>query len=211
MEILWLGHSSLRLRSGNATLVTDPYRDSLGLSMARVTADIVTVSHDHSHHSHYDAIEGSPHVLRGPGEYEIANFYISGMGTDRGDRGGERQVNTVFTIRAEGLTLCHLGDLNQSLSPAQVEELNETDVLFVPAGGICTIGAIKAAELVHLIRPRIVTPVHYRVEGVAVELESMDAFLGEMGVSNVEAQAKLNITSSSLPQELSVVVLRLPA
>ena len=208
MDITWLGHSSVRIRSQDVTLITDPYSDSLGLSIGRQTAQIVTSSNEHPHHSHSDAVEGSSVVLTGPGEYEIANFSISGMGTRRGEYEGDRRINTVFTMRAEGLTLCHLGDLNQRLSPAQVEELNPTDVLFVPAGGTCTIGAAGVAELVNLISPRIVVPLHYRTEGLTVELEPLDSMLAEMGVTEVAPQGRLNVTSSNLPRELRVVVLR---
>ena len=190
-------------------MVTDPYADSLGLTMVREEADIVTVSHDHPHHSFRDAVEGSPTVLEGPGEYEVANFYVRGMGTRRGAEDGGRQINTVFTIQAEDLTLCHLGDLNQTLSPGQAEELNQTDVLFVPAGGTCTISPDRAAELVNLIRPRIVVPIHYRVEGLSVDLEPLDAFLGELGVSGIQAQPRLSVNATNLPRELLVVILQL--
>ena len=207
MEIVWLGHACLRLRSADTTLITDPYAGSLGLSMGREQAEIVTVSHEHPHHSHWDAIEGEPRVLRGPGEYEVASFHISGMGTRRGEQ-KERQINTVFIMRAEGLTLCHLGDLNQTLSPGQVEALNDTDVLFVPAGGKCTVAADKAAELVNLLRPRIAVPIHYRLRGLAVELEPLDGFLAELGVGEVAPQPRLVVTPSNLPRNLRVVVLQ---
>jgi L-ascorbate metabolism protein UlaG (beta-lactamase superfamily) len=208
MEIAWLGHSSLRFRSNDVTLITDPYADSIGYSMGRPKGDIVTVSNDHPHHSNVDAVEGSPRVVQGPGEYEIANFYISGIGTRGGGLEGERRINTVFTIRVEDLTLCHLGDLNQTLSPRQVQELNPTDVLFVPAGGSCTISAARVAELVNLIGPRLVVPVHYSTEGIKVQLEPLDGFLAEMGVSALAPQATLNVTSTNLPRELRVVVLQ---
>lgn len=208
MEIAWLGHSSIRLRSGNVTLITDPYADSVGFSMGTPKADIVTTSHDHPHHSHCDAVEGDPRVLQGPGEYEIASFYISGIATRRRAEEGEREINTVFTIAAEGLTLCHLGDLSQVLSPRQVEELRQTDVLFVPAGGVCTVSTAQVAELVNLISPRIVIPVHYWVGGVSVELEPLDGFLAEMGVAEAAPVARLNVAPTNLPREQRVVVLQ---
>ena len=209
MDIWWMGHSALRLRSGDVTLITDPYDGSVGLSMTPGSADIVTVSHDHPHHSNREAVEGDPRILEGPGEYEVASFYIAGFGTRRSTEGGEREVNTVFTMRAEDLTLCHLGDLNQVLSPAQVQRVSPIDVLFVPAGGTCTIDAATAAELVSLIRPRIVVPIHYRMEGLSSELEPLDAFLAALGVSDVSTQPRLSVTPSNLPSELRVVVLRL--
>ena len=147
-------------------------------------------------------------MLRGTGEYEAASFYITGMVTSLGEYDGDRKVNTVFTIEAEELTLCHLGDLNQRLSPGQVEELNQTDVLFVPAGGIFTISSSEVAELINLIDPRIVVPLHYWTKGINIELEPLEGFIGELGVTEVAPQAKLNVTSSNLPRELRVADLQ---
>ena len=208
MEIAWLGHSSVILRSDDVTLVADPYGDSLGISMAPIEADIVTVSNQHPHHAHIDGVDGGARVLDGPGEYEVANFYVVGMATRRAEYEGDTRINSVFTIRAEGLTLCHLGDLNQRLSPGQVEDLNQTDVLFVPAGGTCTLATDSVAQLVNLIGPRIVIPVHYRTEGVHVEIQPLDGFLSELGVSEVAPQLRLNVTLANLPRELRVVVLQ---
>ena len=208
MEIEWLGHSTVLLRSNDVSLITDPYPDSLGQSMDGPSANIVTISNDHPHHSNSEAVEGAPRVLRGPGEYEIASFYISGMATRRSEHEGERQINTVFTMRAEGLTLCHMGDIERMVSPAQVQELNQTDVLFVPAGGTCTIGPDQAAELVNLIGARIVVPLHYRSQETTVELGLLEAFLTEMGVSDVEPQRGLIVSATSLPREPQVVVLQ---
>ena len=206
MEIAWLGHSCVRVRSGGTTLIADPYGKSVGLTMGPQRADIVTISHDHPHHSHREAVTGGPRVLRGPGEYEIANFYITGMGTDRGDGEGTN-VNTVFTFQAEELSLCHLGDLNRMLSPRQLDVLGHTDVLFVPSGGFCTIDTPRLAQIVNLVGPKIVVPLHYRSDGVRVELLPVEAFLDDMGVDDAKRVATLNVTATSLPRELSLVLL----
>ena len=207
MEISWLGHSCLQVRGHGVTLITDPYDESLGLSMGRPSADIVTVSHSHPHHSHWEGVEGHPRVLQGPGEYEIGNFYISGMATAHNHHEGKRQINTVFAIHAEGLMLCHLGDLDRMLSPRQIEELGQTDILFVPAGGVCTISTSSVAELVNLVDPRIVIPLHYRTEEVRVDLQPLDPFLDDMGVTEPTHTSRFNVTTSNLPRDLQVVVL----
>jgi L-ascorbate metabolism protein UlaG (beta-lactamase superfamily) len=211
MEIVWMGHSCIRIKSGETTLIADPYAESVGLSMGRARADIVTISNDHPHHAAYQSIEGSPRVLQGPGEYEIGSFYISGLGTPAGPDPigeGRRRVNTVYTIRAEGMTLCHLGDLAQELTPKHAQELSQADVLFVPAGGNCTIGATRLAALVTHAQPRVVVPIHYRIEGVKVELEPLETLLGEMGISEVSPQPRLTLTATNLPREMRVVVLQ---
>ena len=208
MEIVWLGHSAVRIVSSGITLMTDPYSESLGLSLNNPKADIVTVSNGHPHHSFCEVIEGETRILDGPGSYEIGSFYITGMGTRLEDQGEERRINTVFTMRTESLTVCHLGDLNQRLSPGQVQELSQTDILFVPAGEMCTVGMAYVAQLVNLISPRILIPIHYRTEGVSVDLAPLDRFISEMGITEVAPQARLNVTSTNLPRELRVVVLQ---
>lgn len=210
MEIDWLGHSAVRIRSGNATVITDPYADSLGVTMPRHRANIVTVSHHHPHHSQISAVDGEPRVLDGPGEFEVANYSISGMGTRRDSPDAPRQINTVYTIRVEGLTVCHLGDLNHRLTPSQAQEINDTDILLVPGGEVCTIGIEGVAELVNLIQPRILVPIHYRTQGVAVELGPLDPLLSELGVTGVGAQRRLVVSATSLPRELEVVALEAP-
>ena len=207
MEITWLGHSCVRIRSNDVTLITDPFDESLGLSMGAQSADIVTVSHLHPHHSTHAGIQGSPRVLIGPGEYEIANYYITGIGTDRDAPQGEQTINTMYAIHCEGLRLCHLGDLNQGLSSRQIDYLSQTDVLFVPAGGVCTLDTARVVELINLIAPRIVVPLHYRSDGVLVELQPLGPFLEAMGDARAASSARLTVTATSLPRDLQLAVL----
>jgi L-ascorbate metabolism protein UlaG (beta-lactamase superfamily) len=208
MEIVWLGHSSLRLQSGGVTLVTDPFDGSMGISMSNTKADIVTISHDHPHHSHVAAVSGNPRVINGPGEYEIGSFYIRGVGTRRNSAEEARKLNTLYTIRVEGLTITHLGDLNQALSARQTEDLSKTDVLIVPAGGVCTIGVDRIAALVNVINARIVIPIHYKTDETNVELNGIDPFIREIGAENVSPVARVNVTATSLPRDTQTVILR---
>ena len=209
MEITWLGHSALQIRGTQVTLITDPYADTLGISMGRREADVVTVSNPHPHHSNATGIDGDPRVITGPGEYEIANFYITGFGTRGRDSAGDRQVNTVYTYRAEGLTLCHLGDLSANPTPAEVNVLSQADVLFAPAGGVCTLDAARIAQLVRTIEPRILVPVHYRLDDVDAELDPLEKLLNEFGITELSPQPRLNVTATNLPAELRVTALQI--
>lgn len=207
MEITWLGHSSLKIQSGDATLITDPYDRSLGVSMSRNSADIVTISHDHPHHSSVDEVGGNPRVLKGPGEYEIGSFYIRGIGTKRGELShGPRQVNTIYSIRCEGLSVCHLGDLNDSLPARVADDLSKTDIVIVPAGGVCTLGVDRVVSLINLIGPRMVIPVHYGTDESNVELGPLTSFLSEIGASETSPVNRLSVNTTNLPRDLRVVV-----
>ena len=76
MEITWYGHACFRLRDKGAIVVTDPYDPSIGYSLPKVRADIVTVSHNHADHNYVSVIKGAPKVVDGPGEYEIKGVLL---------------------------------------------------------------------------------------------------------------------------------------
>jgi len=207
VEISWLGHSCFRLRSGDVTLVMDPYAETVGFPSPSLTARIVTVSNSHPHHSNWTSIQGSPRVLTGPGEYEIAGAVIDAVRTP--SRPGQESPNTAFVVEMDGITLCHLGDLSQPLTTRLVGELGRVQVLLVPAGGRCTLPPAQAAEVVTLLDPRLVIPMHFKTPGCSVDLEPAEPFLRELGVREPTTQARLNVTAANLPREgLSVVLLQ---
>jgi L-ascorbate metabolism protein UlaG (beta-lactamase superfamily) len=206
MEITWLGHSCFRIKGKETKLVADPFDQSLGYPFpGKFTADIVTVSHEHPGHNGVERVGDNPRVVRGPGEYEIASIFITGVRAFHdGNQGRDRGDNTIYVIEMEGVTLCHLGDLGHMLSSQQIEELNQVEVLLIPVGGVSTIGAQVAAKIVRLLEPRIVIPMHFKTE-VATWLEPIDGFLKEMGTKELTPQPKLSVTRSSLPLETQVV------
>jgi len=212
MEIQSLGHSSFRIKGKKVIIVTDPYRDEIGLKMPKVSADIVTVSHQHHDHNNVAAVgrtaRREPFIISGPGEYEILGVAIFGLASFHdAEKGAKRGKNTIYIFSLDGLRLVHLGDLGHKLDEGQLEEVNGTDILFVPVGGVYTIGPRLAAEVVGQIQPKIVIPMHYQVPGLSFQLAPVDDFLKEMGVE-VKPVEKLVISPDKLPEEREVVVLR---
>lgn len=208
MEIVWLGHSCFRLRGREASIVTDPCPPSTGYSIGRLSADIVTISHQHEDHTYLKAVAGSPVILEWPGEYEIHGAFITGVATHHNRRqeaahGG----NVAFVLEMEEIRVCHLGNLNRTPTADQVEQMSGVDILLVPVGGVTTIDGTAAAEVVSLLEPRLVIPMHYSTEVVSEKLEPPDRFLKEMGVKAVEPQPKLTVSRTSLPHETQVVLL----
>lgn len=176
--------------------------------MGKASADVVTVSHDHPGHNTVAAIGGSPRVVAGPGEYEIANAFIIGRESFHDqDRGSQRGKNTIYLIEIDDVTVCHLGDLGHLLSAEQAEDMSTAQVLLIPVGGVSTIDAAQAAETIRLLEPRLVIPMHYKTEVLNRPLAPLDRFLGEMGLNEVTPQSKLSVTSATLPSETRVVVM----
>src|SRR3989344_3361592 len=214
MEIIYLGHSSFKLRGKSTTLVTDPYGAGIGIKFPKHTsADIVTISQDHDDHNNVQAVEGNPFVVRGPGEYEVKGVGIVGIGVFHDDANGtKRGKNTIYRIEMDGLSIVHLGDLGHGLSSQQVDELDGVDILLVPVGGTYTIGAKQAAEIVAAIDPSVVIPMHYHRNDLDQKtfgsLEPVSVFLKEMGKEGTIPVAKLSVTKDKLPEELQVIVLQ---
>jgi len=209
MEITWYGHSCFRLTERNfATVVTDPFdHKAVGYDALKLKAEIVTVSHEAPGHSNTDAVKGSTHALTGAGEFEIGSVFITAVQTGGGKKSKEKTRNTLYVFDYDGITVAHLGDLQEVPSQSEVEALGTVNVLLVPVGGGSSLNAAKAAEVVSLIEPNIVIPMHYATDASKVKLEALSKFLKEMGLGKVESQPSLKITRSGLPQETKVVVL----
>ncbi len=211
MEITWLGHACFRLRGKEVTVITDPFGPQLGYNLGRVSAQIVTISHDHPGHNNAAAVGGDPYVVRGPGEYEVQDVLITAVAAYHDDERGKRLGrNTIYLLHIDDLAVCHLGDLGHLLTDHQREEIGDVDVLLAPVGGKNTINAVQAAEVISQVDPRIVIPMHYATaatEGKVEGLDPLEKFCREMGVEVVEPQPKLAVTRGSLPAEPQVITL----
>jgi L-ascorbate metabolism protein UlaG (beta-lactamase superfamily) len=214
MEITYLGHASFRIKGKTTTVVTDPYApDFIGLKFPKhVTADIVTVSHDHADHNAVGQIEGTPYVVHGPGEYEIKGVGIMGIPSYHDtEQGAKRGKNTIYRIEIDGLSIVHLGDLGHTLSAAEVDNLDGVDILMIPVGGFYTIDAAAAVSVINEIEPSIVLPMHYGradlSEKIKSNLATRETFLKEIGKEDVVPQPKLMITKDKLPEQMQVVIL----
>ena len=209
MEITWYGLSCFRLTErGLATVVTDPFDHSVvGFSPLKVRGDIVTISHSAPGHSFESAVKSKQRVINGPGEYEIGNVFITAVQTNGNKRAKDEPRNTLYVFDYNGITVAHLGDLRKVPSQAQIEALGNVNVALVPVGGGGGLNAAKAAEVVSLIEPGIVIPMHYKVPECKLDLEELSKFLKEMGLGTAEPESSLKISRSSIPDETRVVVL----
>jgi len=208
MDITWSGHSCFRIKGRHGIVITDPYSPDLGYTLGNPTAHIVTVSHQHPGHSYVQGISGKPRPVTGPGEYEISGILIIGIATFHDTEGGrKRGKNTAYVMEIDEVSICHLGDLGHVLSVNQVEELGNVDVLLLPIGGVSTINASMAAEVVRQLEPKALVPMHYKTPALNRELEPVERFFKEIGVKNVNSQPKLSITKSSLPTSMQVFLL----
>jgi L-ascorbate metabolism protein UlaG (beta-lactamase superfamily) len=196
---------------GKVGLVTDPYAPEGKVRLSRsLSAEIVTVSHNHERHNNVAAVGGDPFVIDSPGEYEVKDVFIQGAAAFHDDEEGKKMGdNTIYYITAEGMHLAHLGDLKHKLNADQLGDLHNIDVLFVPVGGGDVLDAKKAVDVIGQFEPRIVVPIHYKTDKLGKDMDDEKQLLKAMGISDVETMPKLKLSAKDLPQEeMKVIILQ---
>jgi len=189
------------------TIVTDPFSDNLGLPVPKLKADVVTVSHDEPGHNNLEAVKGTPRLLNTPGEYEIGGVFIAGIPMHTISETSVRQ-NVAFSYKYDNLSVLHLGDLAHIPDQSTIEDFGEVHVLFIPVGGGNALRASQAAEMISLIEPYYVVPMHYGLPNMQLNLDPLDKFLRAVGMSNPQVVDSLKITASDMPEQPQIVVLQ---
>ena len=209
MEITWFGHSCFRLTERKmATVVTDPYdHEVVGYKPLNLRGDIVSISQTTPGHDNVSAVKSKPMVIRGPGEFEIGGVFITAVQTDERKRNKSELRNIICVFDYDGITVAHLGNIRRVPSQSQVEALGTVNIALVPVGAGNGLNAAKAAEVVSLLEPGIVIPMHFSTPASKIKLDTLDKFIKEMGLSNYEPEPSLKITKSAIPTETKVVVL----
>lgn len=216
MDITWFGRRCFSIRSRDLGVVTDPY-DQVQVKVTRAPyVKAVTWSGPPTGPLSLfrTGDEGGTEAevwraIQGPGEYEIAEVLITGVGTAyqtaEADNGsGPVGRNTVYAIEMDGIVVCHLGDLQKPLESGQVERLGDVGVMVAPIGSVESLKA--SVETARLVEPKVVVPMDYPGPDVS-DSEALTRFLKEMGVAAPEGQRRLHLTASSMPEQTQVALL----
>ena len=207
MDITWYGHSCFRITErGRPSIVTDPYADSIGLPPLKLKADIVSISHEEPGHNNVEAVRNDPFVIAGPGEYEVGGVFVSGIEMHYVDDQHSRW-NVGYLFQYDELNVLHLGDLAHVPDQSTVEALGEVNVLLIPVGDGNSLRASQAADVIALIEPHYIVPMHYDLPGLSLRLDPVDRFLKAMGVSKPQEEDVLRVSTGLLPEQSQVVVL----
>jgi L-ascorbate metabolism protein UlaG (beta-lactamase superfamily) len=197
MKITWFGQACFELAAGGTIIICDPYNPSIGYAAHPRRADVVTVSHEHMDHNHLGWIEGTPVVVRGEGMRTIKGIRITGLESFHDNEGGARRgLNTIFIIDADGVRLCHLGDIGHMPDRELLEQIGKIDVLLIPVGGYYTIDGTQAAKLAAGIGAKLTIPMHYRTGTRESAIETVDAFAHAMNAQRA-GSSSIELTSGN--------------
>ena len=207
-EFKWFGHNSFRIKSREATIITDPVDRSTGYAMPKQNANIVTISNYDSPNANLGVVRPDFKVVDGPGEYEMEDVFVTGVRTFLDDaRTAKKQFNTAYLFELDGLVICHLGDIGQVPNSEQTEYLAQADILLLPIGGANGLTQEQAAEVVSLLDPKVLIPMQYRTEIGDKGLLPLDSFAKLVGVELPVPLDKYSPRKADLKEALEIVLL----
>ncbi|MBX4211552.1 MAG: MBL fold metallo-hydrolase [Candidatus Yanofskybacteria bacterium] len=208
MTITWFGQSCFRIEAKEGSILIDPFSKEIGLRPPKIKDDLVLVTHQHMDHNNTTEMNPEALLIDGPGEYERKGIQVQGiLSYHDKSQGKERGLNTIYLIKAEEMTLCHLGDFGQGkLDDSQVEAIGDVDLLLVPVGGTYTIDAKEAVEVISQVEPKVIIPMHYKIPDLAVDLDAPEKFIKEVGLTP-EKVDKYRISKKLLPVEETKLIM----
>lgn len=193
------GLGCFKIQFRDATLITDPFQDSLGWKLPKAKAEIVTMSDPGSDlTNNSQRIIGEPLVIQTPGEYESKKAFVYGVA-----RSEEKDYPSMFLIEAEDIFIAHLGLMDDTLSDKHLEVLEGADILLLPLQTLKE----KAAKVISQIEPRIIIPMYYQLPGLKIDSVPLDRFTKEMGMKQEKPQEKFKISKKDLPAEETQLVI----
>jgi len=212
MKIKWFGQSCFMITSENGTKVlTDPFKKMLGYKLPEIEANIVSTSHEHGDHNNINAVKSSFVHINELGEFSEDGIEIKGMETFHDKfSGSKRGKNTVYNFKIDEINICHCGDLGHILSSNQIEEIGNVDILLLPVGGLATINAFDAAQVIKQLNPTIVIPMHYRTKALGLIgyiFGTVDKFISASGLKAKEYE-ELELNKANIEDYSGIVVLK---
>ena len=171
------------LRGREARVLVDPSGSDLE-SAARAGADILVGGVGTQN---LLRPESGPQVVARPGDYELPGVSVRGVALREG---------TAFVTEVDEVAVCSFGALPREISEEMLEALGVIDVLAVSLLSGAPARTVAVAELVSRLEPAVMVPTGYEPAPELVTGE-LAAFVKEMGLAQVTAQAKLTLTGSA--------------
>lgn len=184
VRITWIGQAGFVVQTeGGATVVLDPPAPAIGYPIPDVTADVVTVSHNHGDHNYTQGVKGNFTLVDGRTATSRGQVVAGGIpfvtipGFHDAQGGTVTGANAIVQWTQGGMRWAHFGDYGQEqLTEAQLADLQNLDVAMLPAGGFFTLEAEETAALVAQLKPRVTILMHYRTSlGGAAQTATLPA------------------------------------
>jgi L-ascorbate metabolism protein UlaG (beta-lactamase superfamily) len=168
VTVQWLGRGCFRVTSSlGLTILTDPFNPKLvggSVKASSVAADVVLVTHEDDTANYTDLAAGSPIIFRSSmakGVNRASGVLVRGIQTSSENLAVSSRLNVAYTWAMDGIRFCHLGAIEDAVSPSEALNIGNVDILFIPVGGPQNFNDQKRRITIDRLRPRIVIPMSY--------------------------------------------------
>ncbi len=213
MLIEYVGHSCFYLTTkAGVRIIIDPYDNSIGLAAVDKQADIALISHHHFDHGYLGGVHGDFVTVDAPGEYEICGVTLKGVPLFHDEiQGKERGEVVAFTLETDGMRILHMGDVGEIPSQHFFEQAGKIDILMIPVGGVYTVDARQAIDIMERLNPNITIPMHYKTTHLTLPIAPVNEFVmlaKETGydISRL-GESKFEITADNLKKRDRVLLM----
>lgn len=224
MQIKYWGHACFeiyRTEKPERNIIIDPFSENTGDFSLNVVSRFVLCTHNHFDHNAWRRVSrrDSSCLLDFVGEIEVGDVRVRGIRLYHDPHGGiTRGKIAAYILKMGDIVLAHLGDLGHLLDENQVQRLlseGRINVLFIPVGGVYTIGPKQAVSVIHQLNPNIAIPMHFshpkhnmKIFG---KLKGVEDFVGYAEESfNVKFVGGFtNIESKDIPEETNVYIMEI--
>ena len=222
MQIRWYGHAAFRLTPQTGpSIITDPYLPELvGYAPIPDTADLViTSSDDDDGHCRADLLPGTPEVLNAVdvigqgGTTTVQGVEIKVLEAMEWEHHPDHEIpgqNAMYRFELDGIKIAHMGDVGNRLNDEQMAFYEDVDLLLALTGGGLTIKLPDLMEMIHIQKPKVVIPMHFRTLTYKPRRSHwVEGFLQNFHDSQVDFAFGYDaeLTASDIPEETRVLVM----
>lgn len=222
MQIRWYGHAAFRLKPDNGpTIITDPFLpDLVGYSLIPDTPDLIIISSgDDDGHCRHDLVPGTPEVLNAVdvigmgGKTTVQGVEVTVLEAMEWEHHPDHEVpgqNAMYRFELDGIKIAHMGDVGNRLNDEQMAFFEDVDLLLALTGGGLTIKLPDLMEMIHIQKPKLVIPMHFRTLAYKPRRSHwIQGFLDHFHDEQVDFAfgPDATITKAGIPDETRVLVM----
>ena len=218
MSVRYLGHCAFLFEEVTGeSLLIDPFDNSEDdewflKAFPPLKVDLVAVTHDHFDHNAVSRLPHGTPSLRSEGACRVGQTTITGIrDIHSGASGLNGMENVIYVVEHEGVRYCHIGDNRHDIPDDVLNSLGRVDALMVTVDDSCHLLTFDQVEhLLNLLSPRVVIPMHYRIEGLSTaeaEIEGPERWVKTQSPRRNLRRSSFRIDRRGIPYEREVWII----
>jgi L-ascorbate metabolism protein UlaG (beta-lactamase superfamily) len=211
VRLTFVGHATFLIESAAGVKAATDYNDYV---RPAVLPDVATMNRAHTTHYTDFPDPDIKYVLRGwnpnggPARHDITvgDMRVRNVATNIRDWGGGAIAygNSIFIFEVAGLCVGHLGHLQHTLTPDQIAQIGQLDVVLVPVDGSYTMDLAGMVEVIKALKSRLILPMHYFNEFTLSRF--LERVKNEFPIE-ISDTATIVVSRATLPPEAKILVL----